>query len=86
MSDETMTRDDRWSEAERTLVAIAGTVGVEMPFDCVAKPRDVYLAVRRMAREHEAMRARLARIVDEAEPAGRLLRDVDGEDDWTVAR
>lgn len=62
---------------KRALQAIASVVGCE-PF--TAKPRDVYLRVRRYVHEHEAMRCRLARLVDDAEEAKRVLYDVDRED------
>jgi len=72
-------RDDRMTEAERALVAIAGTVGISVPFGC--KPRDVYMRVRRLANEHEAMRVRLSRMLDEADEARRVLSDVEVDDD-----
>jgi hypothetical protein len=61
-----------------TLLAIAGMVGCEDPFN--AEPRDIYARVRRIVREHEAMRARLGRICDEAEGLSMLLADVECED------
>lgn len=65
--------------ATDALGAIAGMVGCADPFN--PEPRDVYLRVRRLVNEHERMRVRLVRILEEADEANAVLRDVDAGGD-----
>jgi hypothetical protein len=60
---------------ERALAAIASLVGKTEQ----TAPREIFMAVRRIAREHEAMRSRLQIVCDEAHEAKKLLARVDEE-------
>ena len=62
--------------AENALVALAGLVDARTD-RFAPDPRTVSLAVRRLVREHEALRSALARVCDEAERAAGGLRRVE---------